>query len=261
MPRHRTSPIVNSWPTSAFRSMPRVTTFRRCSLGVSGGSNDSHTSDSIIVSALPGLPDGKVPVPATCRSPSSPSPAIARAVCNTSAGSAAAPATASASTVPTSDGAAGRGGSASAMSAAASRNPSSIASGSTAGPPAGSQTTPDGTPYITTKRPPARAIHGPGHENVRAPAIGARPSPRPPSHRDTVHPVAGSSSPAGTRQILKAQLEDRGHAGQERNRLERELRFRQSNLAHHARFSRVLRRAAGGERRRRGAARSVRRRR
>ncbi len=48
-----------------------------------------------------------------------------------------------------------------------------------------------------TSRPPARAIHGPGHENVPAPAIVARPSPRPPSHRDTVHPVAGSSSPAG----------------------------------------------------------------
>ena len=32
-------------------------------VGSSGGSNDSHTSASISVSALPGIPDGNVPVP------------------------------------------------------------------------------------------------------------------------------------------------------------------------------------------------------
>ena len=74
MPRQCTSPIVNSRPTSAFRSIPRVTTFRRWSEGPSGGSNDSHTSASIRVRALPGGPDGNVPWPVTCRSPSKSAP-------------------------------------------------------------------------------------------------------------------------------------------------------------------------------------------
>ena len=70
--------------------MPRVTTLRRCSSAASAGVNDSQTSASIRVSALPGSPDGKVPVPATCRSPSSPLPAIARAASTGSDGSPAA---------------------------------------------------------------------------------------------------------------------------------------------------------------------------
>ena len=204
MPRHLTSPTVNSRPTRPLSWMPRVTTLRRCSFGASGGSNDSHTSASISVSALPGRPDGKVPVPTTCRSPSSPRPVRARARRSDCAGSPAAGATQIASTRPEAAGAASCGGRASAMSAAATRNPSSIEVFSIEGPPEGSHTAPDGTPYMTTYRgpslPPARtrAIHGPAHENEAGSAIRAIPRPSPPSQRDTVHPAAGSSSAAGS---------------------------------------------------------------
>ncbi len=154
--------------------------------------------------ALPGRPEGKVPAPTTCRSPSRPSPGRARAAPSDRVGSPAAGATQIASSDPEAVGAAARGGSASAMSAAARRNPSSIDWFSIAGPPAGSHTTPDGTPYITTERRPSvlpavtRAIHGPGHENEGGSASRTIPIPNPPSQRDTVHPLAGSSSSAGS---------------------------------------------------------------
>jgi hypothetical protein len=54
------------------------------------------------------------------------------------------------STVPASAGGAGRGGRASAISAAAMTKPSSTKSRRTGPAPAGSQTTPEGTPYMTT---------------------------------------------------------------------------------------------------------------
>ena len=154
--------------------------------------------------SLPGVPDGKVPVPSTCRSPSNPCPAMARAASSTPAGSPARGATEISSTIPEATGGDGRGGRASAMSIAAITNPSAIQSRSISPSPPGSHTTPDGTPYITAERrssPPLgqiRAIHGPGHENAAASAIRAIPSPKPPSQRDTVHPVAGSSPAAGT---------------------------------------------------------------
>ena len=84
------------------------------------------------------------------------------------------------------------------MSAAATRNPSSIDSRSISPRPAGSQTTPDGTPYITTKRPSALPIHGPAHVNDPGSATRASPSPSPPSQRDTVHPVARLSPEGGS---------------------------------------------------------------
>jgi hypothetical protein len=53
--------------------------------------------------------------------------------------------------------------------------------------PAGSQATPDGTPYITTARRPVaertQPIHGPAHENDAASATGTSPTPRPLSQR------------------------------------------------------------------------------
>src|SRR5205085_679981 len=107
------------------------------------------------------------------------------------------------SSVPQPAGAGGRGGSASATSAAATRNPASIEPSTSAPSPAGSHTSPEGTPYMTTNRASAdprgrtRAIQGPAHENELGSATGARPSPSPPSHRETVHPVAGSSPVAG----------------------------------------------------------------
>jgi uncharacterized lipoprotein YmbA len=99
--------------------MPRVTTLRRCSVALSAGAKDSQTSASISVSALPGRPEGKVPVPATWRSPSRPWPASARTLWRACAAAPASPATKIASIVPAESGACGRGGVASAMSSAA----------------------------------------------------------------------------------------------------------------------------------------------
>ena len=77
MPRQRTSPIMKSRPTRALSSIPRVIRLRRCSSGRSGGSKDSQTSASMRVSALPGSPEGKVPVPVTWRLPARPRPVSA----------------------------------------------------------------------------------------------------------------------------------------------------------------------------------------
>ena len=189
---------MNSWPTSAFRSMPRVTTLRRCSSGSSGGSNDSHTSASIIVSALPGCPTG------TCRCRRRgdrrrvPGRRARGRDCSSRAGSPAAPATAIVSTVPTAGGAAGRGGIASAMSAAATRNPSSIARARPRVRRPGPRRRPDGTPYIHDEAAAGpRRSTAPARRTMPASATGASPSPSPPSQRDTVQPVAGSSPAAG----------------------------------------------------------------
>ena len=71
-----------------------------------------------------------------------------------------------------------------ARSRAATTNPSRISSVV----PAGSQSTPDGTPNMTTARGPLpsgagrRAIHGPAQLNVAASTTGTSPSPRSPSH-------------------------------------------------------------------------------
>jgi hypothetical protein len=65
-----------------------------------------------------------------------------------------------------------------------------------------------------------RAIHGPGQENEPGSATCAIPSPSPPSHRDTVGPVAGSSPGGRLGQVLERELEDRRHAGQERRHVE-----------------------------------------
>src|SRR4051812_36362646 len=181
--------------------MPPVTMLRRCSSAASGGENDAQTSASISVSALPGRPDGNVPRPSTCRSPSSPRPGMARTV---SSGADAAPAageTKIASTWPTVAGAALAGGRASAMSAAATTNPSSSRQPSAEAAPEGSNTMPDGTPYITTASrsdaPGGRPhpSHGPGHENAAGSATGTRPRPSPPSQRETRQPA--TSSPGG----------------------------------------------------------------
>ncbi len=150
MPRKRVAPILNSWPTRPLRSMPRVTRLRRCSSGPSGGSNDSHTSASTSVSALPGTPEGNVPAPATCRSPASPRPASARTTSTCCTRSPAAGAIQIPTIVPVAVGATVGGGSASATSAAASRKPASIQSFRMLPSPPGSQTTPEGTPYMTT---------------------------------------------------------------------------------------------------------------
>jgi hypothetical protein len=182
--------------------MPRVTRFRRCSSGRKGGSNDSQTSASMSVSALPETPEGKVPRPVTCRSPSRPLPAIAVTDSGFATGSPAEAATQICSTTPVRAPDSGRCGLASAISAAARRKPSSITYSDPPTSSAGSQTMPDGTPYMTTLRrrfepERRRAIHGPGHENEAGSARGAKPIPKPPSQRVTVKPVAGSSSGAG----------------------------------------------------------------
>jgi hypothetical protein len=99
-------------------------------------------------------------------------------------------------------GSAGACGRASAMSAAATRNPSSIQSCSIGPACAGSQTTPEGWPYMTTKRGGAsggrtRASHGPAQAKERGSAIGTNPSRSPPSQRETVGSVAGSPQASG----------------------------------------------------------------
>jgi hypothetical protein len=60
-PRQRTSPSMNSWPTSALRSVPRTTTLRRWS---TSRPSVSRTAASTSVSALPGRPEANVPAPA-----------------------------------------------------------------------------------------------------------------------------------------------------------------------------------------------------
>ena len=105
--------------------MPRVTRLRRCSGADSGGLKDAQTSASISVSALPGRRDGKVPVPATWRSPSRPCPAIARTSGSENASAPAAGEIQIDSTVPTVVGASRGGGRAPATSSAAMTCPAS----------------------------------------------------------------------------------------------------------------------------------------
>src|SRR3989449_2626894 len=83
MPRSRTSPTRNSWPTRWFRGTPRVTTFRRASPGEIASSLSraipaiASGSINVISRAGPGRSE-YVPVASKYRSPSRPFPGIAR---------------------------------------------------------------------------------------------------------------------------------------------------------------------------------------
>ena len=94
----------------------------------------------------------------------------------------------------------------SAMSSAAGTAPPRISSVV----PAGSKTTPDGMPNMTTAARPSpslrgrQAIHGPAHANCCAASMGTSPSPRPASHARRSTSSSGTSR-AGTPRMLATQ--------------------------------------------------------
>ena len=113
----------------------------------------------------------------------------------------------------------GSGGRARATSSAATTKPAGQPV-AVRGHPEGSQTTPEGTPNITTARgspPPsgrANPIQGPAQLKPSGSATGARPRPRPPSQRVVRHPAA--PRPHRDRYVAEVELEDRREARRER---------------------------------------------
>ena len=207
--RQRTGPTVNSWPTSWLSAIPRVIEVAAMlASGPSGGSKDSQTSASTRVRALPGRPGREG---ARCRRRGGRPRGLGRRASAYRVDrhrrlTRAQAAIQIASTLPAA--CRGRGqaaGRASAMSVAAMhrslRAPPRVA---TLPSPAGSQTTPDGTPYMTTKRArsPRAADAGDPRARPGEARVGCgdrRTSPMPeaaePAGR-AVQPVAGSSSAA-----------------------------------------------------------------